>query len=317
MRAARIHAFGADPVVEEVPTPKRNPGQSLVRIEAAALSHLDMTVTSGQFELRPELPHVGGTDGTGVVVASDTFEAGTRVLVRGAGIGLVKNGCWAEYLVASDRALSVVDSELEPPVAASYFLPTTTGYVAVHDVGELAAGERVIVTGAAGAVGSMAAQFAVLAGASEVISVVPRPEQAELVPPKTRPVVGTGADVVTELGEDPVATLLVDTVGGEGLADLLRLVQPGGRAALVGYTLGTKLSLDLPSWLLRDVRLLPVNMIRKDQRARELGPEMAHLLAAGTLNLRVQPFAFDDIAPALRKLREGTVNGRAVVLPCG
>ncbi len=272
MRAARLHSFGQAPVVDDVDVPAREPGQTLVRIDAAALGHLDMTVASGNFDVRPRLPHIGGTDGAGTVVESDTFEPGTPVLVRGGGVGLFKNGCWAEFVVASDKAFTPFDSGLDPAVAATFLLPSTTGYVAVHDVADVRVGERVIVAGASGAVGAMAAQFAQLAGASEVIGVVPREDQVALLPEGVRPIVGRGAEVAEALGPDPVADVLIDTLGGDALPHLLARVVPGGRAALIGYTLGTQLTIDLPNWLLSDVAILPVNMIRKTARQAELAP---------------------------------------------
>ncbi|WFR73287.1 zinc-binding dehydrogenase [Prescottella defluvii] len=315
MRAARLHSFGQAPVIDEVDVPARAAGQTLVRIDAAALGHLDMTVASGNFDVRPQLPHIGGTDGAGTVVESDAFEPGTRVLVRGGGIGLFKNGCWAEYVVASDKAFTPFDSGLDPAIAATFLLPSTTGYVAVHDVADLRVGERVIVSGASGAVGSMAAQFALLAGASEVIGVVPRADQVALLPEGVRPIVGRGEQVAEALGPDPVAEVLIDTLGGDALPHLLARVVPGGRAALIGYTLGTQLTIDLPNWLLSDVAILPVNMIRKTARQAELAPDMIARLVAGDIRLAVQQFPLADIADALQLMREGKVAGRAVVVP--
>ncbi|MDN5760122.1 MAG: alcohol dehydrogenase catalytic domain-containing protein, partial [Tomitella sp.] len=93
MRAARLHNFGQAPMIDDVEIPGRSAGQTLVRIDAAALGHLDMTIASGNFNVRPPLPHVGGTDGAGTVVESDTIKPGTQVLVRAGGIGLFTNGC--------------------------------------------------------------------------------------------------------------------------------------------------------------------------------------------------------------------------------
>lgn len=315
MRAARLHSFGQSPVLDEVELPRREPGQTLVRIDAAALGHLDMTVASGNFNVRPALPHIGGTDGAGTVVESETFAPGTTVLVRGGGIGLFKNGCWAEYVAAADKAFTPFDPGLDPKVAATFLLPSTTGYVAVHDIANVVAGERVIVSGASGAVGSMAAQFALLAGAAEVIGVVPREDQARLLPDGVRPVVGRGAQLADALGSDPVADVLIDTLGGDSLPHLLARVVPGGRAALIGYTLGTDLTIDLPNWLLSDVAILPVNMIRRTERQAELAPALIDRLVAGEIHLAVQAFPLDDIADALQAMREGRVAGRAVVTP--
>ncbi|WP_280417958.1 quinone oxidoreductase family protein [Nocardia carnea] len=315
MRAARLHEFGRDPVIDDIDAPVRGPGQTLVRVDAAALGHLDLTIASGTFDVRPELPHIGGTDGAGTVVESDTFAPGTRVLIRGGGIGLFKNGCWAEYLAAADKVFTPFDTALEPAVAATFFLPSTTGYVAVHDIARVATGERVIVSGASGAVGSMAAQFALAAGAAEVIGVVPRDDQAALLPAGVRPVVGRGEQVAEALGSDPVAEVLIDTLGGDLLPVLLRRIAPGGRAALIGYTLGTDLHVDLPNWLLADVALLPVNMIRKSARQAELAPQLIAMLVAGEVELAVQSFPLAEIATALQAMRDGKVTGRAVVTP--
>ena len=315
MRAARLHHWGKDPVVEEVPTPARRDGATLVAVEAAAIGHLDLTIGSGRFGLRPELPHIGGVEGCGRVVESGTLAPGTRVLIRGAGVGIVKPGCWADYVVAPDKALRPVGDGLPAPLAATFFVPCTTAQVALHDVGGFTEGERVVVSGAAGAVGSVVAQLALHGGAAEVIAVVPREDQLSLVPEGTRPVAGCGADVVAALGGKPTATLLVDTLGGAGLPELLGLVRPGGRAVLVGYTLGTTMTLDLPNWLLQEVRLLPVNMMRNDARAEEIAPELATRVAAGQIRLGVELFRLDDVAVALRRLREGRLAGRAVVTP--
>ncbi|NKY58401.1 quinone oxidoreductase family protein [Nocardia flavorosea] len=315
MRAARLHEFGRDPVIDDIDALVRGRGQTLVRVDAAALGHLDLTIASGTFDVRPELPHIGGTDGAGTVVDSDTFAPGTRVLIRGGGIGLFKNGCWAEYLAAADKVFTPFDTALEPTVAATFFLPSTTGYVAVHDIARVTTGERVIVSGASGAVGSMAAQFALAAGAAEVIGVVPRDDQAALLPAGVRPVVGRGERVAEELGSDPVAEVLIDTLGGDLLPVLLRRIAPGGRAALIGYTLGTDLHVDLPNWLLADVALLPVNMIRKSARQAELAPKLITMLVAGEVALAVQSFPLDEIAIALQAMRDGKVTGRAVVVP--
>ncbi|CAG7579946.1 quinone oxidoreductase family protein [Rhodococcus opacus] len=314
MRAARFHTFGHDPIIDDVEVPTRKPGQTLVRIDAAALGHLDLTVGSGNFDIKPALPHVGGTDGAGTVIESDIFDASTRVLVRGGGVGLFKPGCWAEYLVAADKVFTPFDSALEPAIAATFFLPSTTGFVAVHDIARVTAGERVLVAGAAGAVGSMAAQFALLAGA-DVIGVVPRADQVPLVPNGVRPVVGRGRELADTLGPDPVADVLVDTLGGDSLPYLLERVVPGGRAALIGYTLGTELTIDLPNWLLKDVQMLPVNMIRKSARQAELAADLIRRLVDGEIGMAVQEFPLDDIAFALQMMREGKVAGRAVVVP--
>lgn len=310
MKAARIHSWGGRPSVDEVPDPT---GETIVRVEAAAVAHLDLTVSSGNFHIKPELPHIGGVEGCGIVVSSDVHEPGTRVMLRGGGLGLMRAGTWAELVGTRSRNAVPLPADLSPELGATYFVPTTTAYTALHEVARLGGDETVVVAGAAGAVGSMVVQLALRAGAT-VIGLVAG-EQAGRLPDGVEAVRLDDGVRAAELTRDRPATLLVDTLGGQGLAGRSRWVRPGGRAVAVGYVAGTELGLDLPNWLLEDVALLPVNMIRRDATAREHAPMLARLLAAGELSLDVEAFDLADAAKALDLLATGGLRGRAVLTP--
>jgi len=314
MLAVRLHAWSEQPVIEDIPVPAPALGETLVRMRAAAVAHVDRSIASGTFAQPPPLPHIGGVEGVGDVVCSDALEVGTRVLVRGAGVGLARPGCWSEYAVVPDRALTPVPADLNAPLAAAFFVPCTTAFVAVNDVGKLSAGEHVIVIGAAGSVGSLIAQTAIRAGAGQVTGVILREADAPLVP--------IGADVTIlpsvaerrEFASTTRADLLIDTLGGPGLSDLLAAVKPGGRAVLIGYVTGEELTVSLPQWLLSEVSLLPVNMMRRERRARELAPSLAASVADGTLRVTVQEFSLQQAGEALDRLVSGSVSGRAVLM---
>lgn len=324
MQAVRIHDWGAAPVVEDVERPRPAEGETLVRIEAAAVAHLDRTVAGGSFGIKPDLPYVGGVEGCGVVVESATLNVGDRVMLRGGGLGLTRNGTWAEHVVASDRHLRVLPDGLSADLGATFFVPLTTAAVALRSVGRLgqwsldgvdsAADEVVVVGGAAGAVGSLVTQLALRQGAT-VLGVVADEEQAAALPDGAEPVVSVDAARAGALRSDRPATLLVDTLGGAGLGDRCSWVRPGGRAVSIGYVAGTELTLDLPNWLLRDVALLPVNMIRRDREARSLADELVPLLVRGELTLAVERFEFGDAARALELLGAGKLRGRAILVP--
>jgi NADPH:quinone reductase len=316
VRAARFHAWAAAPVVEDVPEPVREPGQILVEVQAAAVAHLDATVSGGDFGMRPGLPYVGGVEGAGIVLEADPDgpPPGTQVLLRGGGLGVKRDGTWAERVSVPARAAMPLARALPPEIAATFFVPATTAYVALHDVAGLEQGEEVVVVGAAGAVGSMVVQQALAAGA-HVTGVVGRPERAADVPEGASVLVSSDEDAAARLAADRPASLLVDTIGGQGLAARARWIRAGGRAVVIGYTAGTRAELDLPSWLLDDVSLLPVNMIRREHRARQLATELAGLLADGALRLAVERFPLAEAARALELLSAGRVNGRAVLVP--
>ncbi|OHV44642.1 NADPH:quinone reductase [Pseudofrankia sp. BMG5.36] len=324
MRAVRVHGWGGPLRVDDVPVPRRGEGETLVRVEAAAVAHLDLTVASGNFTIKPELPYVGGVEGCGVVVESDALEPGTRVLLRGGGLGLIRGGTWAEYVVTRSKTLVPAVEGLSPELGACFFVPTTTAHVALHEVGRIGAwgvegvektsDEVVVVAGAAGAVGSMVVQLALRAGCS-VIGLVAREEQRGLVAPGAEAIAADQADRLAALAKDRTATLLVDTVGGADLPGRCTWVRPGGRAVLVGYVAGTDIDIHLPNWLLDDVALLPVNMIRREVAAREHAHALAEMLVSGDLTLGVESFPMEEAGRAIDLLAAGRVGGRAVIVP--
>jgi NADPH:quinone reductase-like Zn-dependent oxidoreductase len=324
MRAARIRAWGRAPVVEDVPSPQRRAGETLVRVEAAAVSHLDLTVAGGEFGIRPALPYVGGVEGCGVVVDSASFRPGTLVNVRGGGLGLDRDGTWAELVVAPDGCVTEVPPGLTAELGATYRQPVTTAAVALTEVAQLGrwplldvsspVDELVLVTGAAGSVGSAATQLALRLGC-RVLGLVSGQRQASRLPAGVGAVLADDASGQEELARKRPVTLMVDTLGGADLAGRLGWITPGGRAAVVGYVSGTGACLDLPRWLLDDVSLLPVNMMRRQQAATRYVSELAPLVASGELTVNVQPFPLEEAAVAVTQMRAGGLSGRVVLRP--
>lgn len=324
MRAIRVHEWGQAPILDDVPEPVAGLGETLVRVEAAAVAHLDLTVASGRFGIKPELPYVGGVEGCGVVVSSDSLRPGTRVVLRGGGLGLTRPGAWAELVVAKTKTLAPMNQGISAALGATFFVPTTTAHVALHDVARLGgwgldgvthpSEEVVIVVGAAGAVGSMVAQLCLREGCT-TIGVVASEAQRALVPPGVEAVTSADVDRLDQLAATRPASLVVDTLGGPDLAARSLWCRPGGRAAIIGYVGGTDAALDLPNWLLGDVALLPVNMIRREPAARARASMLADLLSSGDLHLEVETFSLEQAPRALELLASGGLRGRAALLP--
>jgi NADPH:quinone reductase-like Zn-dependent oxidoreductase len=300
-----VHEWGADPVLEEAPDPRPAGAESLVAVHAASVAHIDLTVASGEFAHKPPLPHVPGTEGAGTIVESATYEAGARVRIRGAGVGIWRAGTCSELAAIPDEALAPIPDEASFEAAASFFSPCLTAYAALHQVGELRAGERVVVTGASGAVGSIAMQLAEKAGA-EVIAITRDPGRAPAIP--------AGAEVRAPGDSDLEADLLFDTVGGPHLpALLLGAVKPGGRAVLVGYAAGEQLTLPLPLLMAADVRLLPMNLIRRGAGLEDVAAGLLDDIVSGDLTLPITVLELDEIAEALERIRAGTAMGRVAL----
>lgn len=311
MAALRVHAFGKPPRLDCVPMPEPSPEDVLVKIAAGVVSHHDLTVAGGGFPLhRPRLPYVPGIEGAGHVVRAGSdvdpgrIAVGMPVRVFGGGLGSTRPGTWAEYVAVTARAAMPVLETLDLALAAACGSVAATAWAAVFEVGALQPGERVGVTGASGAVGSIAAQLAVLHGAGGVVAWTRSPERASLPDsvekrsPGDRP-----ADFVD---------LLVDTVGGPLLVAHLSSVRPGGRVVLVGYTAGTEVRFSLPDLMAADVSLLPLNMMRR-RLPKGVQASLVGDVAEGRLHLAVETVAAHEIDGAIERLRRGAASGRVVL----
>jgi len=310
MRAVRVAEWGAAPTVETVDEPLRSAGQALVRVHAATVGHVDRTIWSGAFLRHPPLPYTPGVEAAGVVVESDTYAPGQRVWMRGGGLGTASDGTWADTVVAPDEALGPLPDDVSFELGSAFFSPCTSGWVAIHTIGNLSAGQTVVITGATGAVGAIAVQLAIEAGAT-VIGTVSRPERLAGLPDGVTGVVVDGSEPSDAMEAD----LLVDTVGGGVLATALPWVRPGGTAVLVGYLAGTTLEIDLPTFMQRDVSIHPLNMIRREPEARAVAGDLLARLADGRLSLDVTTFDLDDAGEAMDWLVEPGHTGRAVLTP--
>ena len=291
MKAMRIHGWGEAPRQEDLAEPEPRAGRTLVRMAATTASHLDRSIAAGGFLRHPPLPYVPGVEAAGTVLQGERFPAGTRVWLRGAGLGTVEDGTWRETISAPDAALGLLPDAIPMPLGAAFFSPCTAAWVALFGPGALQPGERVRVSGASGAVGGIAVQLARAAGARVAID-------------------GDAAD-----GAAPGFDLLIDCVGGPALPGLLAGLVPGGRAVLIGYTAGRRVELDLAELMQRDLRLLPLNMLRREAEARAAAPELLARLADGRLQLALRSFALSQAAEAMAWIVARGHRGRAVLVP--
>jgi NADPH:quinone reductase-like Zn-dependent oxidoreductase len=317
MRAVVVTSWDRPPSIQEAPDAQVLPGEVLVRVGAAAVGHLDLDVAGGAFPVLPQLPFIPGVEAAGIVVqapANGTVAPGDEVLVRGAGLGVMRNGSWAELVSAPLAAVEPVPAGLDLALAACFFVPTTTAAVALQQVGATA-GTRVLVTGARGAVGSIAVQLAARLGC-EVFASTRAPEGYRLT---TEPRSGGSVRAVLagQEAQQGVGDIdcIVDTIGGPNTVERLSLVRPGGCCAVLGYSAGAISTLTIPAWLVANVRLIPINGIAHDALARELAPSLAADLVAGALQLPVQTYGWDQIGEAMAAVRQGSIGGRAVIVP--
>ena len=170
MKSASISVFGGPEVVTAHNPVLRQPGadEVLVGVEAASVNPLDLKIIAGYMQpvFPVELPYIPGTDFSGIVSSVGErvthLKPGDRVFGRSTPTA---GGAFARQLIIAASELCLIPASMSFEQAAA--LPTSfgTARLALFEVGQLKAGQRVLIHAAAGGVGSMAVQLAHLAGA--------------------------------------------------------------------------------------------------------------------------------------------------------
>lgn len=170
MKAVRIHTYGGPEVLvyEEVPRPQPGHGEVLVRVEAAAVNPVDWKIREGYLRemLRHSLPLIMGWDVSGVVEETGPgvtrFRAGDEVFSRP---DLLRDGTYAEYVVIRETEVAFKPGSVDHHHAAAIPLAGLTAWKSLIEAAGVVPGQRVLIHGAAGGVGSYAVQLAKWRGA--------------------------------------------------------------------------------------------------------------------------------------------------------
>src|SRR5436190_1979423 len=225
MRATVIK--DGDLVVEERPDPAPGPGEVLVRVRAAGINGADMLQRRGLYPAPAGSPQdIPGLELAGEVAArgrgAERFAEGDRVM------GIVGGGGQAELAVVHERQLAPVPEALDWPAAGALPEVFTTAHDALFTQSGLRPGERLLVHGAAGGVGTAAVQLGVAAGARVTATVRNEALQND--------VAALGASV---LGTDGWADagpydVILELVGGSNMSANLEALAVGGRITVIG-----------------------------------------------------------------------------------
>lgn len=230
MKAVRIHAYGGPDVLqyEEAPKPAPGPDELLIRVLAAGVNPVDWKIRQGKLKdfIHYDFPLILGWDLSGVVEQVGDrvtgFKVGDAVYARP---DIRRNGAYAQYIVVRAAEVAPKPALLDHIEAAAVPLAGITAWEALFTVGGLQPGQRVLIHGAAGGVGTLAVQLAKAKGAYVIATTSTR--NAELVS-------GLGADEVIDYTctrfEDAArdVDVVFDTIGGETQARSWQVLKPGG-----------------------------------------------------------------------------------------
>ncbi|MEH0420802.1 NADP-dependent oxidoreductase [Streptomyces sp. B21-083] len=301
MRALTLSAYGDPEVltVSDLPAPVPGPGQILVRTAASAVNPVDLWARSGALagSIKHPFPLILGWDLSGTVEAAGKgvirFSPGDQVVAMSAQLA-TGIGTHAEYVALDASLAAPAPRTVDLVHAAALPLAGLTAYQALERIAPQP-GEKLLVTGAAGAVGGFAVQLAAARGV-EVIALV-RPEDADLARELgARQVLSSGAEVPTG-----IADVLLETAGIAPKA--MRAIRDGGRAASITAQ---------PPTAERDITVLPTFV---EQDGDQLAV-LSRLVDEGVLTLRIAEVGGFGFGPeAHRKLAGGGIRGKLLLIP--
>ena len=276
---------------QDIPVPLPRPGDVLVRVAAAGVNNTDINTRTAWYSKQDgasedaswsgqplQFPRIQGADVCGRIAAVgagvNADRIGERVLIEPCireahghdlaqpwYLGSECDGGFAEYTVVASRHAYKIDSELSDAELASFPCSYSTAENLLTRAG-VARGDRVLVTGASGGVGSGAVQLAKARGATVI---------AVTSPEKSKAVRELGADeaisrrenLVTAVGSDAVE-VVIDLVAGEKWPQYLQVLRPGGRYAVAGAIGGPQVTLDVRTLYLKDLSLFGCTVLEPD-----------------------------------------------------
>ena len=305
--------------LDDVPAPDGEAGTVRIEVHAAGVSFADLLITRGLYQVKPPLPFVPGLEVAGVVTAAPAgsgFEAGARVAAH------VFGGAFAEDAIADPAMIVPVPDNVTFAVAAGLVVNYQTAWFALVRRARLEAGERVLVHGAGGGLGTATVGVAKALGA-EVVGVAAAGAKTEMA-------ASAGADcVVDPSGADWAervraasggegVDVVVDPVGGDRFDDTLRLLRPEGRLVVVGFTGGSIPAVKVNRLLLRNVSVLGAAwrefLSTEPAFFTETGALLGRLVADGRLVPRVGAcYPLAEGARALQDLADRRTAGKVVL----
>jgi NADPH2:quinone reductase len=302
--------------VQEHPDPEPGAGEVLVRVRAAGLNGADQMQLAGHYPAPPGAPQdIPGLELAGEVMArgpgAQRFDEGERVM------GIVAGGGQAELAVVHERILMAVPENLQWPEAGGLPEVFTTAHDALFTQAGLRPGERLLVHGGAGGVGTAAIQLGRAAGA-RVSATVRNPDARDEV-------AGFGAEVIAPEGfaEHGPFDVILELVGAPNLPDNVSALNLWGRIVVIGIGAGAKGELNLGMLMGTRGRVMastlrPRPLEEKALTARAMERSVLPLFASGALRVPVAAtYPFREAEKAYDRFASGGKLGKIVLLADG
>jgi NADPH2:quinone reductase len=324
MKAVVCKAWGGPEtlVLEDLPSPRPGAGEVVIDVAAAGVNFPDLLIIQNRYQLKPPLPFTPGAELAGVVK-----EVGAGVSHLKAGdpvVAMVNTGAFAEECVASAARVLPLPPGIGPAAAAAFSLAYGTAWHALKDRGELAAGETLLVLGAAGGVGIAAIDIGKALGARVIAAASSDDKLAACRARGADETVNYAREDLRErlraiVGERGV-DVVFDPVGGPYTEAALRGTGWRGRYLVIGFAHGEIPRIPLNLALLKGCSIVGVYwgawLQREPAASRGEMEALIGMLQAGKLKPLVSArYPLARTAEALVAVAERRVTGKVVIEP--
>jgi NADPH2:quinone reductase len=303
-------------VAEPEPSHMLTPGSGVVvEVHAAGVSFPELLQTRGEYQVKPPLPFVPGSEVGGVVRSAPDggrLSAGDRVAAY------CMLGGFAATAVAPEFLTFPLQEGLDFAQGASLVLNYHTAYFALVTRGRLAGGETVLVHGAAGGLGTATLQIAKGLGAHTIAVVSTEGKERVATEAGADEVVrsdGPWKDEVKGLGG---ADVVIDPVGGDRFTDSLRSLREAGRCVVVGFTAGSIPEVRVNRLLLNNIEIVGAGwgayVMGKPEVNREIGAALDALIESGAVRPIIGArFPLERVSEALQLIDGRGATGKVVL----
>jgi putative PIG3 family NAD(P)H quinone oxidoreductase len=299
-------------VIDEHPDPRPGSGEVLVRVRAAGVNGADLHQRRGVYPAPPGSP----PDIPGLELAGEVAETGPGESRFGVGdrvMALVGGGGQAELAVVHERQLMPVPDGVEWAAAGALPEVFTTAHDALFTQAGLGPGERLLVHGGAGGVGTAAIQLAVAAGA-EVTATVRDASLREAV-------AGLGARAIAPEGFAGLGPfdVVLELIGAPNVADDLEALGTGGRILIIGVGGGAKVELNLLAVMGKRARLMGSTLRARPLEEKALAARLVErhvlpLFARGLVHVPVAArYPLERVEEAYERFEAGGKLGKVVI----
>ena len=307
--------------IQDISTPKCEENEVVIKVTYSSLNYKDALSSIGNPGVTRKFPHVTGIDVSGTIFESTSpvFKIGERVLVTGYDMGMNTNGGHAEFVkIPADWVARIPDAITDKEIMTF----GTAGLTAALSVNELMdngirpESGSILVTGATGGVGSIAVSILSKIGFT-VVAISGKEEKTDYLKR-----IGASEvilrDTFNEEAKKPMMgekyAGVVDTVGGEVLANALKYIKYDGVATCCGLTSSHELNTNVFPFILRGVRLIGIDSVEcKLEKKQAAWEKIASKWKISTLNSITNEITLNEVKDAYSLLLAGKAVGRYVV----